>query len=262
MAAITLKDVHLTFTLRKRGSTSIKDTILRTLTGRAAPPSPTIHAIRGLNLDLRDGDRLGIVGHNGAGKSTLLRLLAGVYRPTAGSMQVQGRISSLFELNLGFDEDANGWENIRYRGYLLRESPEKLEKKIASIAEFAELGEAMDRPIRYYSAGMLVRLAFAISTAIEPEILLVDEILAAGDLAFVEKARQRMNDLMKQSSILVMVSHALKSIEQMCNKAIWMEQGKIRQSGSPEEIVAAYRDYMLAKAAQNAAATRQQPQAA
>jgi ABC-type polysaccharide/polyol phosphate transport system ATPase subunit len=261
MAEITLKDVHLTFTLRKRGSTSIKDAILRSLTGRAGSPAPTVHALRGLNLELRQGDRLGIVGHNGAGKSTLLRVLAGVYRPTAGILRVRGRISSLFELNLGFDEDANGWENIRYRGYLLRESPRKLEQKIASIAEFSELGEALDRPIRYYSAGMLVRLAFAISTAIEPEILLVDEILAAGDLAFVEKARQRMNELMQQSSILVLVSHALKSIEQMCNKAIWMEQGQIRQSGSPEEIVAAYREYMLAKAAKNSSVAAQ-PQAA
>jgi ABC-type polysaccharide/polyol phosphate transport system ATPase subunit len=251
MAAISLQDVHLTFTLRKRGSTSIKDTILRAITGRSGPAAPTVEAIRGLNLELRDGDRLGIVGHNGAGKSTLLRVLAGVYRPTAGTLKVAGRISSLFELNLGFDEDANGWENIRYRGYLLRESPEKLESKIAEIAEFTELGEAMDRPIRYYSAGMLVRLAFAISTAIEPEILLVDEILAAGDLAFVEKARQRMNVLMQQSAILVMVSHSLKSIEQICNKAIWMEQGQIRQSGSPEEIVAAYREHMLAKAAKH-----------
>lgn len=258
MAAISLNDVHLTFTLRKRGSTSIKDTFLRAITGRPGPPAPTVEALRGLNLELRDGDRLGIVGHNGAGKSTLLRLLAGVYRPTHGQRRVQGRISSLFELNLGFDEDANGWENIRYRGYLLRETPENLEKKIAEIAEFTELGEAMDRPIRYYSAGMLVRLAFAISTAIEPEILLVDEILAAGDLAFVEKARRRMEELMKQSAILVMVSHSLKSLEQICNKAIWMDHGQIRQSGTPSEIVAAYCEYMLAKAAKNAPA----PQAA
>jgi ABC-type polysaccharide/polyol phosphate transport system ATPase subunit len=258
MAAISLNDVHLTFTLRKRGSTSIKDTFLRAITGRPGPPAPTVEALRGLNLELRDGDRLGIVGHNGAGKSTLLRLLAGVYRPTHGQRRVQGRISSLFELNLGFDEDANGWENIRYRGYLLRETPENLEKKIAEIAEFTELGEAMDRPIRYYSAGMLVRLAFAISTAIEPEILLVDEILAAGDLAFVEKARRRMEELMKQSAILVMVSHSLKSLEQICNKAIWMDHGQIRQSGTPSEIVAAYCEYMLAKAAKNVPA----PQAA
>jgi ABC-type polysaccharide/polyol phosphate transport system ATPase subunit len=251
MAFVSLKDVHLTFTLRKRGSTSIKDTFLRAVTGRSGPPDPHVQAIRGLNLELRDGDRLGIVGHNGAGKSTLLRMLAGVYRPTSGTHLVEGRISSLFELNLGFDEDANGWENIRYRGYLLRETPESLDRKIADIAAFTELGEALDRPIRYYSAGMLVRLAFAISTAIEPEILLVDEILAAGDLAFREKARQRMAQLMERSSILVMVSHLLSSIEQSCNKAIWMENGTIRQAGSPSEIVEAYREYMMAKAANN-----------
>lgn len=249
MARVSLRDVDVTFTLRKRGSNSIKDTFLRTVMGKPAPPAPTVQAIRGLNLELRDGDRLGILGHNGAGKSTLLRLLAGVYRPTRGTREVEGRISSLFELNLGFDDEANGWDNIRYRGYLLRETPASLEKKIDEIAAFTELGEAMDRPIRYYSSGMLVRLAFAISTAIEPEILLVDEILAAGDMAFREKARQRMSQLMDRSSILVMVSHSMATLEQISNRILWMDNGQPRMMGEPAEVVAAYREYMSQKVA-------------
>ncbi|MGL4554763.1 MAG: ABC transporter ATP-binding protein [Gemmataceae bacterium] len=252
MALVSLRDARLTFTLRKRGSTSIKDSFLRLISGRPAPPAPTVEALRGLNLELRDGDRLGVVGHNGAGKSSLLRLLAGVYRPTAGERRVEGRISSLFELNLGFDEDATGWENIRYRGYLLKETPASLDRKIAGIAEFTELGEALDRPIRYYSSGMLVRLAFAISTAIEPEVLLVDEVLAAGDLAFREKARRRMAELMERSSVMVLVSHSMKTVEQVSNKVLWMDGGQIRMLGDPAETLAAYQAHMSAKAAKAA----------
>ncbi|NBO92363.1 MAG: ABC transporter ATP-binding protein [Planctomycetia bacterium] len=248
MARVSLRDVHLTFTLRKRGSTSIKDSVLRALSGRPAPKAPTVEAIRGLDLEMRDGDRLGIIGHNGAGKSSLLRLLAGVYRPTSGKRIVEGRISSLFELHLGFDEDANGWENIRYRGYLLKETPASLDNKIAEIAEFTELGDALDRPIRYYSAGMLVRLAFAISTAIEPEVLLVDEVLAAGDMAFMEKAQQRMNQLMDRASVMVLVSHSLKTVEQVCNRVLWMDHGQAKLIGEPSTVVESYRNFMKAKA--------------
>jgi ABC-type polysaccharide/polyol phosphate transport system ATPase subunit len=256
MALISLRDVSISFTLRQRGSTSIKDSVLypiRRLFGAPPPPPPpTLQAIRNLNLELRDGDRLGIVGHNGAGKSTLLRLLAGVYRPTSGERNVEGRISSMFELNLGFDEHANGWENIRYRGYLLKETPASLDRKIHDIAAFTELGDALDRSIRYYSAGMLVRLAFAISTAIEPEVLLVDEVLAAGDMAFKEKARRRMKQLMERSSVLVLVSHSLKTIEQISNKVLWMDQGQARMLGDPAETLDAYRAYMADKIAKAA----------
>jgi lipopolysaccharide transport system ATP-binding protein len=250
MARITLDDVHLTFRLRKRGSTSVKDAFLRSIgLVRQAPPQPVVNALRGISLDLKDGERLGVVGHNGAGKSSLLRLLAGVYRPTSGRRLVEGRISSLFELLLGFEEDATGWENINYRGYLLREPPEKLEKEREAIADFTELSrDQLDMPIKYYSSGMLVRLAFAISTAIEPEILLMDEVLAAGDLAFQEKARTRMRAMMSQARIMVLVTHSLESVELVCTRAIWLDKGQVRLHGTPEQVVAAYRDHMMDRA--------------
>ncbi len=250
MARISLKDVHLTFRPRKRGSTSIKDTMLRLFgLGRHLPPPPTVEALRGIDLELHDGARLGVVGHNGAGKSSLLRLLAGVYRPTRGTRLVEGRISSLFELLLGFEEDATGWENIRYRGYLLKEPPARLEPKVKDIGAFTELTDAqLDMPIKYYSSGMLVRLAFSISTALEPEVLLMDEVLAAGDAGFLEKAKARMRALMSQARIMVLVTHSLDSVKQMCNQAAWLEQGRVRMLGAPEDVVEAYQSHMLAKA--------------
>jgi ABC-type polysaccharide/polyol phosphate transport system ATPase subunit len=241
MARIVLDDVHLTFTLRNRNNTSIKDWALRKIRREPDPPQDTVQALQGLSFEVHEGERLGILGHNGAGKSTLLRVLAGIYRPTSGSCLVEGRIGSLFEIALGFEMDATGWENIRYRGYLQLETPSSIEKKTKQIAEFSELEGALDRPVRYYSSGMLVRLAFSIATCIEPEVLLVDEVLAAGDLSFIVKARQRIKELMGRARLMVVVSHDLESIVQMCDRAIYLDHGKMRMLGAPDEVVAAYR---------------------
>jgi ABC-type polysaccharide/polyol phosphate transport system ATPase subunit len=249
MARIALRDVRLTFTIRNRNGSSIKDWCLgkaKRLVGRThlAPPQQTVEALRGVSLELREGERLGIVGHNGAGKSTLLRVLAGIYRPTSGVCHVAGRIGSLFDLALGFEPDATGWENIRYRGYLQKETPASIDAKAKEIAEFSELGDKLDMPIRYYSSGMLVRLAFSIATCIEPEVLLVDEVLAAGDLSFIHKARERIRHLMKRARLMVMVSHDLVSLAQMCDRAIWLSEGTVHQDGPPEEVIGAYRACM------------------
>ncbi len=158
-----------------------------------------VRALEGINLRVGEGERLGIVGSNGAGKSTLLKLLAGIYPPTAGRREVRGRISSLFEISLGFEADATGWENIAYRGYLQGETPRSIRGKIKPIADFSELGKFLDMPVRYYSAGMMIRLAFSIATAVEPEILIIDEVLAAGDAAFQTKARDRMRNLIARA---------------------------------------------------------------
>lgn len=246
MARIHLDDVHLTFTLRQRGSTSLKDWVLRKLLRRPGPPLPTVQALRGVSFTINEGDRLGIIGHNGAGKSTLLRLLAGVYSPSSGTCLVEGKISSLFELALGFEPEATGWENITYRGYLQKESPRSIKAKMEQIAEFSELGDALDMPIRYYSSGMLVRLAFSIATAIEPEVLLIDEVLAAGDLAFMAKARQRMRDLLKQARVMVMVSHDLEALSSICDRLMWLDHGQVKMIGSAAETIAAYYQHMNA----------------
>jgi ABC-type polysaccharide/polyol phosphate transport system ATPase subunit len=199
-----------------------------------------VHALKNVNLELRDGDRLGIIGHNGAGKSTLLKLVAGIYPPTIGDRRVEGKIGSLFDLALGFEMDANGWDNIRYRGYLQGENYRSLEKKVAAIAEFSELGHFLDVPVRYYSAGMMIRLAFSIASAIEPEILLLDEVLAAGDMSFQLKARERMLSLMQQARLMMLISHDLGAIVEMCNQVIWMDHGQIKALGPAKEVVAQY----------------------
>lgn len=240
MAAITLENVDLTFTLRRASRLSLKEYLLNGMFLSRVNPKLSVHALRGLNWSAHDGDRVGVIGHNGAGKSTLLKMIAGVYPPTRGTCTVDGRICSLFDITLGFEPDATGRENIAFRAYLQGETPRTLKSKIAEVEEFCELGQFLDTPVRYYSAGMAIRLAFSIATVSEPEVLLIDEVLSVGDLAFQLKARQRMKNLMASARLMVMVSHDLASVRQLCNKAIWLTQGQITASGPVEEVVRAY----------------------
>jgi ABC-type polysaccharide/polyol phosphate transport system ATPase subunit len=193
-------------------------------------------------LCFQNGERVGIIGGNGAGKSTLLRLLAGIYSPTRGQRTVRGRISSLFELGLGFEMEATGRQNIAYRGYLQGETPRSIRAKMQEIADFSELGRFLDIPMRYYSAGMMVRLAFSIATTIEPEILLVDEVLSAGDLAFQGKAQKRMRAMMSRAKIIVVVSHDLGTLTHLCETGVWLDHGRVRKIGSMEDVIAAYKE--------------------
>lgn len=240
MARIELDKANLVFNVRKTRGLSLKEFVVRGLFRKKVNPRMQVHALREIDLKVEEGERLGIVGHNGAGKSTILKLLAGIYPATSGRRLVEGRISSLFEIALGFEGDATGWENIHYRSYLQGETPKSVRTKIDSIAEFSELGDFLNMPVRYYSAGMSVRLAFSIATAIEPEILLIDEVLSVGDLAFQEKARRRMIEMMSKAKILVMVSHDLSSIAKLCQRAIWMDHGAIRATGPAATLVAQY----------------------
>jgi lipopolysaccharide transport system ATP-binding protein len=241
MTRIVLDNVGVTFRLRRKGGVTFKEFLLsQVFRRRPVHPLVEVKALSSIDLTIHEGDRLGIIGHNGAGKSTLLKLLAGVYPPTEGRRLVEGKISSLFDIALGFESEATGWENIRYRGYLQGETPRSIRAKLAAIAEFSELGEFLDMPVRCYSAGMMVRLAFSIATAIDPEILLVDEILAAGDMAFQDKARQRMREMMARARLIVMVSHDLTSIASFCERALWLDHGRIRQLGPAVEVITAY----------------------
>ena len=212
-----------------------------------------VKALEHIDLSVEQGDRVGIIGHNGAGKSTLLKLLSGVYPPTGGARRVAGRVSSLFDISLGFEPEANGWDNIRFRSYLQGETPRSVEARLQTIADFSELGEFLDMPVRHYSSGMLVRLAFSVATAIEPEILIVDEVLSAGDCSFQAKARQRMQALISHAQAVVVVSHDLDSLGQLCNRVIWLDHGRIHKAGPTQEVVDAYRWYMLDVAKQKAA---------
>jgi ABC-type polysaccharide/polyol phosphate transport system ATPase subunit len=240
MNVIQLDDVGLRFRVRRFGRISFKEYLLQGLFRRSKKATFEVQALENVNLTVAEGDRLGIIGANGAGKSTLLKLLAGIYPPTSGRRKVVGHVSALFDIALGFEHDASGWENIMYRGFLQGETPRSIRAKMQPIAEFSELGDFLNMPVRYYSAGMMVRLAFSIATAIEPEILIVDEVLSAGDLAFQAKARARMQALIKSARAVIVVSHDLNSLELMCDRVMWMDHGHVRQIGPAKQVIAAY----------------------
>ncbi len=240
MAQIELDKVSLTFRVRQKGRITLKEFLVRQMFRRSVNPIIEVRALQEVSFRFREGERVGIIGHNGAGKSTLLKVLAGIYPPTQGQRIVEGRISSLFDISLGFEFDATGWENITYRGYLQGETPQSIRAKMQPIADFSELGDFLNLPVRYYSAGMLVRLAFSIATAIKPEILLVDEVLSVGDMAFQEKARKRMQEMMAKAQLIVLVSHDLESLAKLCERTVWMDHGRVRQIGPTSEIIAAY----------------------
>ncbi len=241
-AEIDLRDVHLRFRVRSASKLSLKEYLVRGLFRSAANPPMDIQALRGITLRVKEGERLGIVGHNGAGKSTLLKVIAGIYLPTSGERRVTGRICSLFDIMVGFEMEASGWDNIRFRAYLQGETPRTLRNKLPAIAEFSELERFLNVPLKYYSAGMLVRLAFSIASATEPEVLLIDEALAAGDLSFRAKARRRVTELMASARLMVLISHDLKSLAELCTSVVWLERGEVRMLGPCAEVIAAYRD--------------------
>jgi len=249
MVEIDLDRVCLDFKVRRYKRLSLKEFLVRGMFSKAANPIIHVKALQDVSLHVGEGERLGIIGHNGAGKSTLLKLLAGIYPPSSGERIVRGRVSSLFDITLGFELDASGWENISYRGYLQGETPQSIKAKVAEIAAFTELGEFLDMPVRYYSAGMMVRLAFAIATAVEPEILIVDEVLSVGDLAFQQKAAQRIRAMMAQARLMVIVSHDLVSLMNLSTRIMWLDHGRVKMAGDPRATVAAYLNYYNSQAA-------------
>ena len=199
-----------------------------------------VRALNDVSFTLRNGDRLGLIGHNGAGKSTLLKVLAGVYTPDAGSIRIEGRVSPLFNSAPGLDPDDNGYENIKTCGMFLGMSSEEIDRKLLDIVDFCELGEYLDLPVRTYSTGMVARLGFAIATAIEPDILLLDEGLGAGDARFAARAEARMQSLIQRTRILVLASHSDAMIKSMCNRAILLEKGRLIAIGPVDEIIHRY----------------------
>jgi ABC-type polysaccharide/polyol phosphate transport system ATPase subunit len=199
-----------------------------------------VRALDGLSFTLQNGDRLGLIGHNGAGKSTLLKVLAGVYKPDSGSMRIEGRVSPLFNSAPGLDPDDNGYENIMTCGLFLGMTAEEINRKLPDIVAFCELGEYLDLPVRTYSNGMVARLGFAIATSIDPDILLLDEGLGAGDAAFAERAEARMKALIQRTRILVLASHSDALITGMCNRAMLLEKGSLIAIGPVDDILDRY----------------------
>jgi ABC-type polysaccharide/polyol phosphate transport system ATPase subunit len=199
-----------------------------------------VRALDDLSFTLQNGDRLGLIGHNGAGKSTLLKVLAGVYKPDSGSMRIEGRVSPLFNSAPGLDPDDNGYENIMTCGLFLGMTAEEINRKLPDIVAFCELGEYLDLPVRTYSNGMVARLGFAIATSIDPDILLLDEGLGAGDAAFAERAEARMKALIQRTRILVLASHSDALITGMCNRAMLLEKGSLIAIGPVDDILDRY----------------------
>ena len=199
-----------------------------------------VRALENLSFEFKVGDRIGLLGHNGAGKSTLLRLLSGVYSPSNGSTVIEGDISSLIDISLGIDPEATGRENVFLRGGLLGLTRAEIRNEMDGIVEFSELGDFIDMPVRTYSSGMHLRLAFAVSTIIHPQILLMDEWLAVGDEGFRLKAEKRLNDLVESTSILVIASHSRNLVSHTCNRLLWLEHGKIKMDGPTELVAEAY----------------------
>ena len=241
--SIDTYDACVDFPIFDARTRSLKQTFLGAAggaIGRNSSNVVVVEALKNINLHLREGDRVGLVGHNGAGKSTLLRLLSGIYEPTRGSADVRGRVAPVFDLGVGMDPEISGYENIIIRGLFLGQSIKQMKKKMDEIAEFSELGDYLSMPLRTYSTGMRVRLALGVVTSIEPEILLLDEGIGAVDAAFMAKARVRLQELVKRSGILVFASHSNDFLAQLCNTALWIDHGTVRSAGEVSEVVGQY----------------------
>ncbi len=231
---IDLHSVSIDFPIYGLSSRSFQKQLLNAATGgfissdKAQNQTVVVKALDEISLSLRHGDRVGLIGHNGAGKSTLLRVLAGIYEPTRGHIEMQGNVSALLNVMMGMKDDLTGYQNIRTRCMLQGLSSADIEKKIDQIAEFTELGDYLAMPIRTYSAGMRLRLGFSVVTSIEPEILILDEVIGTGDKRFMKKARDRMNNLINKANIVVIASHSQDIIDTLCNKVITLEAGKVK----------------------------------
>lgn len=243
--SISVQDVSITYRTTFERTPTLKDAIVRF--GRGERVVREVEAVKGVSFELKQGAILGIVGHNGAGKSTLMRAIAGILAPTAGRIEVRGRVSTLLALGVGFNAHLSGKENVLLGGLAAGLSRAQIAERYDEIAEFAELGDFMEMPMKTYSSGMYSRLAFSVAVHMEPDILLVDEALSAGDASFRHKANAKMKELLSQARTMVMVSHALGSITDMCDEAIWLDHGRLMLHGTPEEVVTAYTDHANVK---------------
>ncbi|HQT47648.1 MAG: ABC transporter ATP-binding protein [Acidocella sp. 20-63-7] len=243
MTKLLIDNISLSFPLYHGESRSLKKTVFAVASGRLGEDRKhrlVVEALRNISFSLQSGDRLGLVGSNGAGKTTLLRAMAGIYEPLSGAITLDGAITALLDPGQGMNPDLTGRENIRLRGLFNGLKEVQIQQLQSDVAAFAGLDQFLELPVRTYSSGMVVRLGFALATAIKPQILLMDEWILAGDASFLEKARHRLETMVRGAEILVLSSHNAEIILQWCNRVIWMDNGQIKADGTPEEVLASY----------------------
>ena len=247
---LSLDNVSVSFPIYHGGSRSLKKSLLfRGSGGQLASDAShriTVEALRNVSMEFRTGDRVALVGKNGAGKTTLLRVMAGIYEPVTGVVKSRGRISPMFDISLGIDGEISGYDNIRLRGLILGLPAREIEERMADIAEFTELGDYLDIPVRTYSSGMMTRLTFAVATCFSPEILLMDEWILAGDAGFLAKAQHRVEAFVEQAGILVLASHSTEICRRWCNKAVWMERGEVKMAADISAVLDSYNSAAVA----------------
>jgi homopolymeric O-antigen transport system ATP-binding protein len=247
---LSLNNVSVSFPIYHGGSRSLKKSLLfRGSGGQLASDAShriTVEALRNVSMEFRTGDRVALVGKNGAGKTTLLRVMAGIYEPVTGVVKSRGRISPMFDISLGIDGDISGYDNIRLRGLILGLPAREIEERMSDIAEFTELGDYLDIPVRTYSSGMMTRLTFAVATCFSPEILLMDEWILAGDAGFLAKAQRRVAAFVEKAGILVLASHSTEICRQWCNKAVWVERGEVKMTADVNAVLDSYNSVAVA----------------
>ncbi|MGN6334389.1 MAG: ABC transporter ATP-binding protein [Motilibacteraceae bacterium] len=240
--AVRVQDVSIHYRTTFERVPTFKTALVRF--GRGERAVRTVEAVKHVSFDVHDGTSIGIIGANGAGKSTLMRAVAGILPPTEGRIEVRGRISTLLALGVGFNASLSGRENVVLGGLASGLSRREVNERADEIADFAEIGDFMDAPMSTYSSGMFSRLAFSVAVHMEPDILLIDEALSAGDASFKKKAAAKMNELMQSARAMFLVSHALQSVKDLCNDAIWLHKGELMMRGKPEEVIAAYSKFL------------------
>lgn len=244
---IKLENISMRFNLGIEKNYSIKEAFISIFDKKRRPKKTDFWALSDVSFEIKKGEVIGLIGSNGAGKSTLLKVVSGVMKPTKGKVTVNGQVSPMIELGAGFDMELTARENIYLNGAILGYSKQFIDEKFEEVVEFSELRDFLDAPVKNFSSGMIAKLAFSIATVVDPEILIVDEILSVGDIKFQEKSKNKMMEMIKGGTTVLYVSHSLESIEELCDRVVWLEHGKLIKIGNTKEICKEYYKKQLNK---------------